>query len=63
MNALVEFDEKEFWIELFSIVARRETNEHNASVHRLHLSEVLRLPSQDSNGKAVGDAREHPEPA
>ena len=24
MNALVEFDEKEFWIQLFSIVARRE---------------------------------------
>ena len=24
MNALLEFDEKEFWIQLFSIVARRE---------------------------------------
>jgi hypothetical protein len=24
MNALLEFDEKEFWIQLFSIVVRRE---------------------------------------
>ena len=24
MNVLLEFDEKEFWIQLFSIVARRE---------------------------------------
>jgi hypothetical protein len=24
MNALVEFDEKEFWIQLFSIVVRHE---------------------------------------
>ena len=24
MTALLEFDEKEFWIQLFSIVARRE---------------------------------------
>ena len=24
MNALVEFDEKEFWIQLFSIITRRE---------------------------------------
>jgi len=23
MNALLEFDEKEFWIQLFSVVARR----------------------------------------
>jgi len=29
MNASSEFDEKEFWLELFSIVARRETTREN----------------------------------
>ena len=29
MNASSEFDEKEFWLELFSIVARRETIREN----------------------------------
>jgi hypothetical protein len=29
MNASSEFDEKEFWLELFSIVARRETTKEN----------------------------------
>ncbi len=29
MNASSEFDEKDFWLELFSIVARRETIREN----------------------------------
>ena len=29
MNASSEFDEKDFWLELFSIVARRETTREN----------------------------------
>lgn len=32
MNVLVEFDEKEFWIQLFSIVARREERTEDADV-------------------------------
>ncbi|HEX6567142.1 MAG TPA: hypothetical protein VF020_22825 [Chthoniobacterales bacterium] len=32
MNALVEFDEKEFWIQLFSIVARREERTEDEDV-------------------------------
>jgi hypothetical protein len=30
MNALVEFDEKEFWMQLFSIVVRREARTEDA---------------------------------
>jgi hypothetical protein len=35
MNALLEFDEKEFWIQLFSIVVRREekTEEEDTERH------------------------------
>jgi hypothetical protein len=35
MNALLEFDEKEFWIQLFSIVARREekTEDEDLDTH------------------------------
>jgi hypothetical protein len=34
MNALVEFDEKEFWIQLFSIVARREEKTEDEDIER-----------------------------
>ena len=35
MNALLEFDEKEFWIQLFSIVVRRaeKTEEEDTERH------------------------------
>ena len=34
MNALLEFDEKEFWIQLFSIVARREEKTEDQDIQR-----------------------------
>jgi hypothetical protein len=34
MNALVEFNEKEFWIQLFSIVARREEKTEDKDIER-----------------------------
>jgi hypothetical protein len=34
MNALVEFDEKEFWIQLFSIVVRREEKTEDEDMER-----------------------------
>jgi len=41
MNALVEFDEKEFWIQLFSIVARREqkTEDEDRDLYSNHESQ------------------------
>jgi hypothetical protein len=40
MNALVEFDEKEFWIQLFSIAARREERiEDEDDLYRNHESQ------------------------
>jgi hypothetical protein len=33
MNALVEFDEKEFWIQLFSIAVRREARTEDEDTH------------------------------
>jgi len=41
MNALVEFDEKEFWIQLFSIVARREerTEDEDRDLYSDHESQ------------------------
>ena len=39
MNALVEFDEKEFWIQLFSIVARREEKTEDEDIDRHSVSE------------------------
>jgi len=39
MNALVEFDEKEFWIQLFSIVARREEKTEDEDIDRHSASE------------------------
>ena len=35
MNALLEFDEKEFWIQLFSIVARREERTEDEDIDLL----------------------------
>ena len=34
MNALVEFNEKEFWIQLFSIAARREEKTEDEDIER-----------------------------
>jgi hypothetical protein len=34
MNVLLEFDEKEFWIQLFSIVARREEKTEDEDIER-----------------------------
>jgi hypothetical protein len=34
MNALLEFDEKEFWIQLFSIVVRREAKTEEEDTER-----------------------------
>ena len=34
MNALLEFDEKEFWIQLFAIVARREEKIDDENIDR-----------------------------
>jgi hypothetical protein len=34
MNASLEFDEKDFWLELFSIVVRRETTREDQSLGR-----------------------------
>ena len=39
MNALVEFDEKEFWIQLFSIVGRREEKTEDEDIDRHSASE------------------------
>jgi hypothetical protein len=44
MNALVEFDEKEFWIQLFSIVARREEKTENEDVTRHSAPEAKESP-------------------
>jgi hypothetical protein len=33
MNALLEFDEKEFWIQLFSIALRREARTEDENTH------------------------------
>ena len=40
MNALLEFDEKEFWIQLFSIVARREEKTEGQDIQRHSESEA-----------------------
>jgi hypothetical protein len=34
MNVLLEFDEKEFWIQLFSIVARRAEKTEDEDIER-----------------------------
>jgi hypothetical protein len=46
MNALVEFDEKEFWIQLFSIVARREerTEDEDVELYGDHESQLQMNP-------------------
>jgi len=41
MSVLLEFDEKEFWIQLFSVTARREAraeDEDGAASHGAHVS-------------------------
>jgi hypothetical protein len=49
MNASSEFDEKEFWLELFSIVARRETSSENEISGRTMVSERAIEPEERSD--------------
>jgi hypothetical protein len=46
MNASSEFDEKEFWLELFSIVARRETSSENEISSRTMVPETAIEPEE-----------------
>jgi hypothetical protein len=56
-------DEKEFWIELFAIVARRETTGHNESMHRVLIPETLLVQSRGSNAVVIENTRERWDPA
>jgi hypothetical protein len=47
MNASSEFDEKEFWLELFSIVARRETSNENEISSRTMVPERAIEPEEE----------------
>jgi hypothetical protein len=49
MNASSEFDEKEFWFELFSIVARRETSNENEIPSRTMVPERAIEPEERSD--------------
>jgi len=49
MNASSEFDEKEFWLELFSIVARRETSSENKISSRTMVPERAIEPEERSD--------------
>jgi hypothetical protein len=58
MNALVEFDEKEFWIQLFSVVVRREErteDEHpdfcnsHESQPQIYADKVQQMKHQTAN--------------
>jgi hypothetical protein len=54
MSALAEFDEKEFWIQLFSIVARREerTGDEDVDLHGNHESQPQMNPPSPTNGRS-----------
>jgi hypothetical protein len=41
MKALLEFDEKEFWIQLFSVVARREERTEGEDIACQGASEMM----------------------
>ena len=49
MKVLLEFDEKEFWLELFSIVARRETSIENEISGRTMVPERAIEPEERSD--------------
>jgi len=51
MNASSEFDEKEFWLELFSIVARRETTRENKQLVQSIGPEGAVAPQEGSESK------------
>jgi hypothetical protein len=51
MNASSEFDEKEFWLELFSIVARRETTRENEQPVQSIDPEGTNEPQEKSESK------------
>ncbi|HEX6563580.1 MAG TPA: hypothetical protein VF020_04805 [Chthoniobacterales bacterium] len=55
MNALVEFDEKEFWIQLFSIVARREerTEDEEPDLYINHESQPQMNPPSPTNDRVM----------
>jgi len=44
MNALLEFDEKEFWFQLFSIVARREERTEDEDIEEHFAQEAKEGP-------------------
>jgi hypothetical protein len=50
MKVLLEFDEKEFWLELFSIVARRETSIENEISSRTTVPERAIGPEEGGRG-------------
>ncbi|HXM01034.1 MAG TPA: hypothetical protein VN939_00430 [Chthoniobacterales bacterium] len=63
MKVLLEFDEKEFWIQLFSITARREAraeDEDGAASHGARLSrprdEAVASKAEGGVGPASGRA-------
>jgi hypothetical protein len=51
MNASSEFDEKDFWLELFSIVARRETTRENEQTVQAIGPEGAVEPEETSESK------------
>ena len=57
MKALLEFDEKEFWIQLFSIVARRE--ERTEGENTASDSAPESVLSKEERVGDLGEAVEH----
>ena len=53
MNALLEFDEKEFWIQLFSIVTRREEKTEDENIVRHFAPEARREEAKEGPGASL----------